>query len=114
MGVWGGLIFGDDSGGGGVLAATTAVLFILLFFMLITTVFSQHKKQLTETDYSLWSKFNQTLMSLDDVDKIIEIGAFSWANIKLIKAGGMYPALQMAKKLSEAGIKVSIGSMMER
>ncbi|UGS22350.1 S9 family peptidase [Flavobacterium cyclinae] len=39
--------------------------FILLFFMLITTVFSQHKKQLTETDYSLWSKFNQTLMSLD-------------------------------------------------
>ena len=33
MGVWGGLIFGDDSGGGGVLAATTAVLFILLFFM---------------------------------------------------------------------------------
>jgi len=33
LGVWGGLIFGDDSGGGGVLAATTAVLFILLFFM---------------------------------------------------------------------------------
>lgn len=33
--------------------------------MLTTTVFSQHKKQLTATDYSLWSKFNQTLMSLD-------------------------------------------------
>lgn len=33
--------------------------------MLTTTVFSQHKKQVTATDYSLWSKFNQTLMSLD-------------------------------------------------
>lgn len=33
--------------------------------MLTTILFSQHKKQLTATDYSLWSKFNQTLMSLD-------------------------------------------------
>ena len=56
---------------------------------------------------------DETLMGLDDVDRIIDIGAFSWANIKLIKAGGIYPALQMAKQLSEAGIKVSIGSMME-
>jgi len=29
LGVWGGLIFGDDSGGGGVLAATTAVLSVV-------------------------------------------------------------------------------------
>lgn len=56
---------------------------------------------------------DETLMGLDDVNRIIDIGAFSWANIKLIKAGGIYPALQMAKQLSEAGIKVSIGSMME-
>jgi L-alanine-DL-glutamate epimerase-like enolase superfamily enzyme len=56
---------------------------------------------------------DETLMGLDDVNRIIDIGAFSWANIKLIKAGGIYPALQMANQLSEAGIKVSIGSMME-
>lgn len=56
---------------------------------------------------------DESLMEEEDIDRIINQRAFEYVNIKIIKAGGLYPAEKMAKQLSHAGFKVSVGSMME-
>lgn len=56
---------------------------------------------------------DESLMGEEDIDRIINQRAFEYVNIKIIKAGGLYPAEEMAKQLSHAGFKVSVGSMME-
>ena len=56
---------------------------------------------------------DESCFSLSDLDRILESGAFSYLNVKILKAGGITPALKLAKLAQGAGLKVSIGSMME-
>lgn len=56
---------------------------------------------------------DESCFSLSDLDRILECGAFAYLNVKILKAGGITPALKLAKLAQGAGLKVSIGSMME-
>lgn len=56
---------------------------------------------------------DESCFGVTDLDAIIASGAFRYLNVKLLKAGGIVPALELAKRANGAGLKVSIGSMME-
>ena len=56
---------------------------------------------------------DESCFSLNDLEKILDIGAFTYLNVKILKAGGVIPALELANQAIGAGLKVSIGSMME-
>lgn len=56
---------------------------------------------------------DESCFSLNDLEKILDIGAFTYLNVKILKAGGVIPALELADQAISAGLKVSIGSMME-
>lgn len=56
---------------------------------------------------------DESCFSLTDLDRIIESEAFTFLNVKLLKAGGITSALKLAELAKVAGLKVSIGSMME-
>jgi L-alanine-DL-glutamate epimerase-like enolase superfamily enzyme len=56
---------------------------------------------------------DESCFSEKDLEKIISSDAFKYLNVKILKAGGVYPARQLAKLAQEAGLTVSIGLMME-
>lgn len=56
---------------------------------------------------------DESCFSLSDLERVVASGAFRFLNVKLLKAGGIVPAFELAKRAGEAGLKVSIGSMME-
>lgn len=56
---------------------------------------------------------DESVQSMADVLEIIRLDAADYINIKLMKAGGIYPAVQMAKAAEAAGIIAQIGSMVE-
>lgn len=56
---------------------------------------------------------DETVHGGSDVIEIIKKGAADKINIKLMKTGGIYPAIHMAKTAESAGISCQIGSMVE-
>ncbi|TWT03564.1 mandelate racemase/muconate lactonizing enzyme family protein [Planomicrobium sp. CPCC 101079] len=56
---------------------------------------------------------DESVHSMEDVLEIIRLEAADFINIKLMKSGGIYPAVQMAKAAESAGIIAQIGSMVE-
>jgi len=48
-----------------------------------------------------------------DLLSVARQGGIDWVNIKLMKCGGILPAIKMAALAEAAGIKVQIGSMLE-
>jgi L-alanine-DL-glutamate epimerase-like enolase superfamily enzyme len=56
---------------------------------------------------------DESVVTLHDLEKIIEANAVSGVNIKIQKAGGIWHASQMAKRAHEAGLKIMTGCMME-
>jgi len=48
-----------------------------------------------------------------DLLSVVRQGGIDWVNIKLMKCGGILPAVKMAALAEAAGIKVQIGSMLE-
>ncbi|HSP21008.1 MAG TPA: enolase C-terminal domain-like protein, partial [Planococcus sp. (in: firmicutes)] len=56
---------------------------------------------------------DETVQTMEDVLEIIRLEAADYINIKLMKSGGIFPAVQMAKAAEGAGIIAQIGSMVE-
>ncbi len=56
---------------------------------------------------------DESAVNLADVRKIISLNAAHGINIKLQKAGGIYPGQQIASLASENSIKVMVGAMIE-
>ncbi|WKA57848.1 dipeptide epimerase [Planococcus shenhongbingii] len=56
---------------------------------------------------------DESVQTMEDVLEIIRLEAADYINIKLMKSGGIFPAIQMAKAAEAAGIIVQIGSMVE-
>lgn len=56
---------------------------------------------------------DESVVTMEDLDKIIKAKAVDGINIKIQKAGGIWNAKQMANKAREAGLKVMVGCMME-
>lgn len=56
---------------------------------------------------------DESVQSMQDVLEIIRLEAADYINIKLMKSGGIFPAVQMAKAAEAAGIIAQIGSMVE-
>ncbi len=48
-----------------------------------------------------------------DAERLIELGACDYFNIKLGKSGGIYKALKMVKMAEDAGIHLQVGAMLE-
>ncbi len=55
---------------------------------------------------------DESLQSLADVDRLAAAGVRG-LNIKLMKAGGLTPALAMARRARELGLQVMLGCMVE-
>ena len=56
---------------------------------------------------------DESVQTMEDVLEIIRLEAADYINIKLMKSGGIFPAIQMAKAAESAGIIAQIGSMVE-
>jgi L-alanine-DL-glutamate epimerase-like enolase superfamily enzyme len=56
---------------------------------------------------------DESCFSQEDLEKVVSTRAFKYLNVKILKAGGVVPALQIANQAINSGLKVSIGSMME-
>lgn len=56
---------------------------------------------------------DESVQSMEDVLEIVRLQAADYINIKLMKSGGIFPAVQMAKAAEAAGIIAQIGSMVE-
>lgn len=49
----------------------------------------------------------------EDLHKLIAAGGVDYVNLKVLKHGGVTPTLELAELAKSAGLKVSLGSMME-
>lgn len=56
---------------------------------------------------------DESLFTMEDLEKLLKAKACTWVNVKLLKSGGITPALEIAQRAADEGLKVSIGSMME-
>jgi L-alanine-DL-glutamate epimerase-like enolase superfamily enzyme len=56
---------------------------------------------------------DESLFTMEDLEKLLKANACTWVNVKLLKSGGITPALEIAQRAADEGLKVSIGSMME-
>lgn len=56
---------------------------------------------------------DESCFDLKDLHEIIEMKAADWVNIKILKAGGVTPARQMAETALSGGLKISFGCMIE-
>lgn len=56
---------------------------------------------------------DESCFNLTDLQRIIEMKAADWVNIKILKAGGVTPAEEMAKIALDNGLKLSFGCMIE-
>lgn len=56
---------------------------------------------------------DESVFSFRDAVRIIQMGAADWINIKLMKTGGIEPAMQIASLAESFGVKCMIGCMME-
>lgn len=56
---------------------------------------------------------DESCFSLEDAKRLIGEGACDYINIKLLKAGGITSAEEIARECLASGMKISVGSMME-
>lgn len=56
---------------------------------------------------------DESVFSYKDAVKLIQMGAADYINIKLMKTGGIEPAMRIASLAEEYGVKCMIGCMME-
>jgi len=56
---------------------------------------------------------DEACFNLDDLNRIIEMEAADWVNIKILKSGGVTPAREMAAVALSNGLHLSIGCMIE-
>lgn len=56
---------------------------------------------------------DEAVFSPTDARRVLELGAADLLNVKLLKAGGIAPALEIAQVAEEAGVGCMIGAMME-
>jgi len=56
---------------------------------------------------------DESVFSYKDAVKLIQMHAADWINIKLMKTGGIDPAMRIASLAEEFGINCMIGCMME-
>jgi L-alanine-DL-glutamate epimerase-like enolase superfamily enzyme len=56
---------------------------------------------------------DESIVTLQDLDKLIEMKAVDGVNIKIQKAGGIANARRMAQRAHAAGLKIMVGCMME-
>lgn len=70
-----------------------------------------HKALAAESTIPLMA--DESCFSLSDLAAIVDSGAFQFLNVKLLKCGGITPAIELAQAAKAAGLKVSVGSMME-
>ena len=70
-----------------------------------------HKALATESPILLMA--DESCFSMSDLPAVIDSGAFKFLNVKILKCGGITPAIELAQKAKAAGLQVSVGSMME-
>ncbi|MDP1712807.1 MAG: dipeptide epimerase [Candidatus Nanopelagicaceae bacterium] len=56
---------------------------------------------------------DESCFTMKDLHELIELDAVDLVNLKLLKSGGITPALEMADAARKPGIKALVGSMME-
>ena len=56
---------------------------------------------------------DESCFSTADLPAVIDSGAFQFVNVKVLKCGGITPAIELAQIAKAAGLQVSVGSMME-
>ncbi|MBI3429949.1 MAG: hypothetical protein HY050_07855 [Actinobacteria bacterium] len=56
---------------------------------------------------------DESCFTLLDLEELIDLEAVDLLNVKLLKSGGITPALEMVRVARQAGVEVLVGSMME-
>ena len=56
---------------------------------------------------------DEACFDLNDLNRIIDVGAADWVNIKILKSGGVTPAREMAAVALHNGLHLSVGCMIE-
>ena len=56
---------------------------------------------------------DEACFNLIDLNRIIDMGAADWVNIKILKSGGVTPAREMAAVALQNGLHLSFGCMIE-
>lgn len=56
---------------------------------------------------------DESCFGMADLQELIDLNAVDLVNLKLLKCGGLTPALEMGKLAKEAGVGILVGSMME-
>ena len=56
---------------------------------------------------------DESIFTVMDLEELVRLKAIDLINIKIIKSGGITPALEIIKRARELGIEFSIGTMME-
>jgi len=56
---------------------------------------------------------DESCFNAEDLKKIVQSEAADWINVKILKTGGFTPARKLAEDVIDAGLKLSIGCMME-
>jgi L-alanine-DL-glutamate epimerase-like enolase superfamily enzyme len=56
---------------------------------------------------------DESIYTVEDLEELVRLNAVDLINIKIIKSGGITPALEIIKRARELGVEFSIGTMME-
>ena len=72
---------------------------------------AEHRELSLATSIPLMA--DESCFSEVDLIKVISSNAFKFLNVKILKAGGVFPARRLAELAKESGLTVSIGLMME-
>jgi len=56
---------------------------------------------------------DESIFTVFDLEELVRLDAIDLINIKIIKSGGITPALEIIKRARELGVEFSIGTMME-
>lgn len=56
---------------------------------------------------------DESVFTVLDLEELVSLNAIDLINIKIIKSGGITPALEIIKRAKELGVEFSIGTMME-